>query len=64
MAQHWSVLFSAVLSEAKTLGNYGSKDPFHLSFKRGQIIRVLSKSAGDKPELWGGEVNMCVSETV
>ena len=36
---------------------YTSDDPDILSFEHGQTIRIYSKSAGSRMDLWGGEVN-------
>ncbi|XP_069118577.1 transport and Golgi organization protein 1 homolog isoform X3 [Argopecten irradians] len=46
-----------VISYARALGKYRQNDPIFLSFERDDIVRVLSKSAGVKPDLWGGEVH-------
>ncbi|XP_033735498.1 transport and Golgi organization protein 1-like isoform X2 [Pecten maximus] len=46
-----------IISYARALGKYRQNDPIFLSFERDDIVRILSKSAGQKPDLWGGEVH-------
>ncbi|ESO91968.1 hypothetical protein LOTGIDRAFT_162972 [Lottia gigantea] len=47
----------ATISKAQALANYNPNDPTFLSFKRGSVISVKSKSAGSRPDLWSGEIN-------
>ena len=51
--------FTATLSRATAMARYPANSPLHLSLNRGDIIEIKSKSAGSKPELWGGEVCSC-----
>ncbi|XP_060070529.1 transport and Golgi organization protein 1-like [Ylistrum balloti] len=46
-----------IISYARALGKYRQNDPIFLSFERDDIVHILSKSAGQKPDLWGGEVH-------
>jgi hypothetical protein len=46
-----------VLSLAKTLARHQNNDPVFLTFSRGEVVQVLSKSAGNRPDLWGGQAS-------
>ncbi|KAK7103334.1 hypothetical protein V1264_018253 [Littorina saxatilis] len=48
---------SVTLSRATAMARYPASSPLHLSLNKGDIIEIKSKSAGNKPDLWGGEVN-------
>ncbi|XP_076441888.1 uncharacterized protein LOC143280953 isoform X3 [Babylonia areolata] len=48
---------SVTLSRATVLARYPSNNPLLLSLNRGDVVDIKSKSAGTRPELWGGEVN-------
>lgn len=45
-----------MLSLAKTLARHHHNDPIFLTFSRGEVVQILSKSAGNRPDLWGGQV--------
>ncbi|XP_050404541.2 transport and Golgi organization protein 1 homolog isoform X2 [Patella vulgata] len=45
------------ISKAQALANHNSNDPMYLSFRRGDVILIKSKSAGNRPDLWSGELN-------
>ncbi|XP_025104697.1 transport and Golgi organization protein 1 homolog isoform X2 [Pomacea canaliculata] len=45
------------ISRAAAIARYPASSPLHLSFNRDDIIEIKSKSAGNRPELWSGEVN-------
>ncbi|KAK6183005.1 hypothetical protein SNE40_010562 [Patella caerulea] len=45
------------ISKAQALANHNSNDPMYLSFRRGDVIQIKSKSAGSRPDLWSGEIN-------
>ena len=51
------VFLTDTISIARALTDHNPDDPYHLPFRKGDTIRVISKSAGQKPDLWGGEVN-------
>ena len=55
------VLISAKISLGRTMTSYKSEDPIYLSFEVGDIVEVLSKSAGNRMDLWGGRVSTCTS---
>ncbi|KAL5009381.1 hypothetical protein ScPMuIL_014962 [Solemya velum] len=49
-----------VISYAKSLGKHTTfrqKDPLLLAFDRGVVIKIMSKSAGTRKDLWGGELD-------
>ena len=41
---------------SKTLARHQNNDPVFLTFSRGEVVQVLSKSAGNRPDLWGGQI--------
>ncbi|CAH1790999.1 unnamed protein product, partial [Owenia fusiformis] len=45
------------ISIARTIGRHSSSDDRFLNFEIGRSIRVQSKGAGDRPDLWSGELN-------
>ena len=45
-----------MISQARTLARHRPTDPAFIAFDRGEKIRVFSKSAGTRQDLWGGEV--------
>nr|XP_022331381.1 transport and Golgi organization protein 1 homolog isoform X3 [Crassostrea virginica] len=45
------------LSYGRTLAKHMQNDPVFLNFERNEIIEITSKSAGDRPDLWGGRAN-------
>lgn len=47
---------SDALSYGRTLAKHMQNDPVFLNFERNEIIEITSKSAGDRPDLWGGRV--------
>ena len=51
-----SPLISAIISKARTLARHKHSDPEFLTFERGEVVTIYSKSAGTRPDLWGGEV--------
>ena len=54
---HICVRFAETISLAHAVTKYTSDDPDILSFEHGQTIRIYSKSAGNRMDLWGCEVN-------
>ncbi|KAH9512301.1 hypothetical protein Btru_041417 [Bulinus truncatus] len=48
---------TVVISRGKALTSHLTSQPFFLSFRKDEIILIKSKSAGNNPRLWGGEVN-------
>ncbi|KAK7507101.1 hypothetical protein BaRGS_00001952, partial [Batillaria attramentaria] len=45
------------ISKGQALARHSASSPLFLSFNRGDVIQIKSKSAGSRPDLWGGEVN-------
>lgn len=52
---------SEVIGYARALAKYKHTDPIYLAFENGDAIKVTSKSAGTKPELWGGILAVSVT---
>ena len=53
-----TILIAATISIAHVIKNHvGDKGNQLLDLKLGQTVRVLSKSAGNDPLYWGGEVS-------
>ncbi|KAH3846396.1 hypothetical protein DPMN_088697, partial [Dreissena polymorpha] len=46
-----------LISQARALARHKPTDPIMLSFDRGDLINIYSKSAGKRVDLWGGEIN-------
>lgn len=53
---HVSFLFSATLSYGRTLAKHVQNDQVFLNFERNEMLEITSKSAGERPDLWGGRV--------
>ena len=53
---HW--FFSDTISYAKAIVKHAKNDPIFLSFEVGENIKVKSKEAGERRDLWGGEVSL------
>ncbi|XP_056021137.1 transport and Golgi organization protein 1 homolog isoform X2 [Ostrea edulis] len=45
------------LSYGRTLAKHMQNDPIFLNFERNVMIEITSKSAGDRPDFWGGRVD-------
>ena len=46
----------------RTTSRHVSTDPNMLTFTSGQLIQVNSKGSGDKPNLWGGQVSIEITD--
>ena len=51
-----NVCFPVPVSIARSVLSYNSDDARILSFRPSETITVYSKSAGNRPDLWGAEV--------
>ncbi|KAK3587735.1 hypothetical protein CHS0354_042689 [Potamilus streckersoni] len=47
---------TAIISYARTLARHRPLDPVFLRFERGETVKILSKSAGKRLDLWEGEI--------
>ncbi|KAL3872548.1 hypothetical protein ACJMK2_035771, partial [Sinanodonta woodiana] len=47
---------TAVISYARTLAKNRPLDPGFLRFERGEAVKILSKSTGNRQDLWEGEI--------
>ncbi|XP_062604279.1 transport and Golgi organization protein 1 homolog [Saccostrea cucullata] len=45
------------LSYGRTLAKHMQNDPIFLNFERNVMLEITSKSAGDRPDLWGGRLD-------